>query len=555
MARRVHQGIRADESGAVAATYALSLFALVAVGGVAFDYARMAGLDSELQNAADQAALAGATQLDKEDGSCARAINAAIGLVSNQTLLGNDGDGLPVTINGGTAVTVSSNQCGAVPGVRFYKEKTDRADGVDPVTDDADANFIEVEVDARTANYAFTPIVGALNSGGIAAIAMAGVGSAICRVPPIMVCHPDASYDPAVDIKTDWDALAGTGIVATGHSPGNSGNKDGDPGDASAGTKWSPGNFGFLQVQNESSDTLDTRKNRNAALLRALAFDNSALDCVPIGDNKVSTGNPQGLYDAINTRFGIYDFNSTGGSTLAPCEGGACTAAPNVYMDLASNEPGKGKGAKSCKLAANDKNGKGFVMPATPYQPKYVASSTSTTRFDSAVTRMGLPRDLCHYTSYDENGTSTGDGFCGGSEDSGRFGDKAWGRADYWALNHSGVTKPSGWDSWTRYQTYLWEIENSHSKAPDCGVVGPATRRVLTIAVVTNCSELNGTSKPVDIDDFIDVFLVEPSIDNSNRFNAYKDAIYVEVIGRSKIAGGDVFSSQEVRRDTPYLIE
>ena len=44
----------ADRDGAVAATVALSLFALIAVGGVAFDYARMASLDTD-SNAADQA--------------------------------------------------------------------------------------------------------------------------------------------------------------------------------------------------------------------------------------------------------------------------------------------------------------------------------------------------------------------------------------------------------------------------------------------------------------------------------------------------------------------
>ena len=51
-------------SGSVAPTVALSLVALIAVGGIAFDYARMASLDTELQQAADQAALAAATQLD-----------------------------------------------------------------------------------------------------------------------------------------------------------------------------------------------------------------------------------------------------------------------------------------------------------------------------------------------------------------------------------------------------------------------------------------------------------------------------------------------------------
>ena len=52
---------RSDNSAAVAPTVALSLFALIGAGGIAFDYARLASLDTELQNAADQAALAAAT--------------------------------------------------------------------------------------------------------------------------------------------------------------------------------------------------------------------------------------------------------------------------------------------------------------------------------------------------------------------------------------------------------------------------------------------------------------------------------------------------------------
>ncbi len=78
---------------------------------------------------------------------------------------------------------------------------------------------------------------------------------------------------------------------------------------------------------------------------------------------------------------------------------------------------------------------------------------------------------------------------------------------------------------------------------------------MLSIAVVTNCAALSGTSVPVDIEDFVDVFLVEPSIDDKLRYNAFKDAIYFEVIGRSQIAGNGAFGSQEVRRDVPYLIE
>ena len=77
--------------GAAAPTVALLIVVLVAMAGIGFDYSRLASLDTELQNAADQAALAAASQLDQEAGTIDRATAAAEDLVNNLTLFGNDG--------------------------------------------------------------------------------------------------------------------------------------------------------------------------------------------------------------------------------------------------------------------------------------------------------------------------------------------------------------------------------------------------------------------------------------------------------------------------------
>src|SRR5262245_12789568 len=96
--RRHLFGAGGDNSAAVAPTIALSLFALVGAGGIAFDYARVASMDTELQTAADQSALAAAAQLDGETGACARAAAAANGMVTNQSLMANDNGGLAVVV-------------------------------------------------------------------------------------------------------------------------------------------------------------------------------------------------------------------------------------------------------------------------------------------------------------------------------------------------------------------------------------------------------------------------------------------------------------------------
>src|SRR5215217_3618817 len=85
---------RKHKSGAVAPTVALALFALVGMGGIAFDYAHLANLDTELQQAADQAALAAATQLDGSSGSRARATAAAQQLLNNATFFASDVSGV-----------------------------------------------------------------------------------------------------------------------------------------------------------------------------------------------------------------------------------------------------------------------------------------------------------------------------------------------------------------------------------------------------------------------------------------------------------------------------
>ena len=105
-----------NSDGAVGPTIALSLVGLIAAGGIAFDYARLASMDTELQNAADQAALAAVTQLDGTSGATTRAIAAAQSLLANETRFANDGSG--VTIQTGQSGTDSSGN--AIVRVRFF---------------------------------------------------------------------------------------------------------------------------------------------------------------------------------------------------------------------------------------------------------------------------------------------------------------------------------------------------------------------------------------------------------------------------------------------------
>lgn len=510
-----------DESGAVAATYAMALTALIVVAGVGFDYGRLATMDSELQNGADQAALAGATQLDGKAGACARAATAAVSLVSNTTIVANSAN---------TITVASETACDATGTVKFWQNR----DGTTAATSDANARFIELTVAARTVDYAFTPIVN-LMQGSVVAGAMAGLGSSVCKVPPMMICSPDPVNPFNAAGKVGW------GLQATGHGNGRSG----ADGTVSA---WSPGDFGFLEVG----------AGQNSALVKALAFKEVPLDCTPVDGSYPETGNPQALYDAVNTRFDIYDFSSGNGTTLAPCFSGSCPAAANTVKDLVKQDTGTN--GNSCRL-----HNQGWHLPPEDRQfwPDTEANADGSYNdigHSPTIDAMGLPRDLCHYSSF---GAA-----CEGGAD-GRFGDGAWARVDYFTKNHPGGERPPSPSTVTRYQTYRWEIDQAtipynlaaggndeQYGRPICstGTADGLDRRVLTVAVVKNCSSLNGGSTRVVVDEWVDLFLVEPVVDARGN-GAIADSIYMEIIGPSRLAGGGTSAAQQIRRDVPYLVK
>lgn len=519
-----------DESGAVAATYALALIPLIAFAGVGFDYARVMGLDSELQNGADQAALAAASQLDGQDGARERATTAATSMLQNLAVLSSDCKTVTVADAG--------TECDSAGEVRFYQDKKKTT----AATEDDNANYVEVQVDGRELNYSLLPIVGAYGA-NLSGVAFAGVGSAICRVPPLMICSP--SEDP--DVLFDADTKVGIGIKATG------------------GSSWSPGAFGFLEIG----------EGKTSELAEALAFDEGRFDCQKIDEGtNPETGNAQVLFDAVNTRF---DVGFSGGGTLSPCLTGSCPPAVNVTKDLIKEDTTVNGNA--CRI-----HNSGWKLPpvAQRFSPRaYLNGDSSLSTFNASgmPLAMGLTRDMCHYISYKRDCPTDN----GGLND--RFGDGTWAIQDYFARNHGmappvALSDPSSiaGSKITRYEVYRWEIDNNNfpgtingqRSKPLC-IPGTSNidRRVLTVAIVRNCENaitvggvtyeaLKGGSRKALIEEWVDMFLVEPVVDDPDeeKNGRDKDMIYMEVIGEAKLGGSSGSpTSQAIRKDVPYLIE
>lgn len=540
MFRRGYRGFWRNENGATAALYALALPALVGVAGVGFDYARLAGMDTELQNAADQAALAAATQLDRQANAIIRGRNAATGaLVANGTLFANDGKGSAVN-----DLTV-----------RFYATQAN-AEACSATGELADtawalANYVCVQANTRAAHYALTPVVGALR-GEIFAQAVAGIGSALCRTPPLMICNPNEP--PSGNVGADFNANAykGVGLLVKGGS----------------GSSWTPGNFGYV-------DTFPGSGGGTPDLIKAFAWDSTPGNCISqMGNTTVDSepGNHASVADAVNMRFDIYD-----GTCPA---GGNCPAALNSMKDVVHAPDFDPPPNQACGVT---NNGQGWEWPAGAYQP------TSATALPPSATPtvMGHPRDMCHAVS--ENGSCVG----------GPMGTGNWDRDAYFRTHYGAWTESDGTSRWrantglpasvTRYEVYTWETEKAGltvdgvvvlgSKAvgaqaaygrPQCGNTGgrsfgtgtvpsatTADRRRLSVAVV-NCvgNNVRGSSTGVPVRRWIDVFLVQPSLDRGSGASkrSTKDQMYVEIIGETTAGSAGETAGSVVQRDMPYLI-
>ena len=536
MGRSVRHLFR-DTKGAVAATVALSLFALIAAGGLAFDYARLGGLHTELQQAADQAALAAASQLDRQSDAITRAnksIQSATNtdrLAANYTRFAND--------SGGSTVNLTTVYCSA-----FDDSKADSAAPCTVTTDQTKAQFVVVTTAARVANYALTPIVAAFSSGNVTASAVAGVQSSVCDIAPLVVCAPTPDFPTAADI--------GKGLVLKPLS----------------GTS---GNYGLLDFGSGAGAVFDA----------LLGFGLNG--CQLTASTVTQPGTVTPVTTALNTRLDVYDNKNAkvcgNGSTCTPqCDtttGNGCPAA-NARKDMI------------VRLADETIN---TATNVSPTQAQAVAAAASLVCPADGVGALevpvapvvGFPRDGCQYSN------TCGTGYAA------NVGDGAWTRQAYFNANHSGMEAAAAtsagksFSALSRYDVYKWEstdaatllakqrtvsIVTPSSPKPknnptswdwtiqtQCGYpAAPAARtaypkqkdrRVLPI-VAADCTAISGKTSFDKLRAF-DVFITEPSVDRTYPGITNAKEIYGEIVGPSSTAaGGSGF--QYYSRNKPYLV-
>jgi Flp pilus assembly protein TadG len=258
-----------DERGATLAYVALLMTAMLGVVGLSYDLGRHYILSSELQKAADAAAIAGAYQLDEfgdQDAVAARVQRAVITA--------------PITEN--------AQKLGAEAGIVEMRAPvllaTIPADDSLPITN-ANAGppfrYVQVTTQAVVSNNLFGRLVGQPATITLERQAVARKGAAVCQVTALAVCNPLEAVNGSGAAFPASEYYSRQIIV---RQIGN-GNQS-----------WAPGNFGFLDVPGFG--------NGAGGLAAALGSAGSPI-CF---STQVETepGQTNGARNALNTRFDMY---------------------------------------------------------------------------------------------------------------------------------------------------------------------------------------------------------------------------------------------------------
>lgn len=264
------QNLSKHEGGATLVYVALMIFVMLGVIGLSYDLGRHYILSSELQKAADAAAVAGAYQLDP-DGDQAQVATRVAAAVT------------------GTPVAQNSQKLGATDGAvgiaAINLLETIPADD-DTAISAGDLgppyNYVEVRTQSVVGNNVFGRLLGQPDQITLEATAVARKGRAVCQVTPLAVCNPaEATGGPGAAFNAS--DFYGKQILVRQHQ--------------GAGTQWAPGNFGFLDVPGFGSGA--------RGLAGALGIGGAPI-C--FGTNVTTEpGQTNGARNALNTRFDMYE--------------------------------------------------------------------------------------------------------------------------------------------------------------------------------------------------------------------------------------------------------
>jgi Flp pilus assembly protein TadG len=263
-----------DNDGNVAIFLTLTLPVIIGMIGLVLDGGALYNLNSDMQDLADAAAIAGAAELDGASDAITRATDRA------ENLLNNDPRWSNVTRSGLQILTPT------------FWSKLDPFNGDTPASGPGNAKYIEVTTVNRERAVSFLAAVGATTNAQTSASAVAGSTTVACNVQPLMLCNPYEANDP----PEDFHATAGE--LFHFKQKGSTGG-------------FSPGDFGLLDPPGVTSGV-------GAKTIRDLLAQQSPNFCY-VNEVSPRPGQIAGdVADGINVRFDLTPNGPTDGLDQTP---------------------------------------------------------------------------------------------------------------------------------------------------------------------------------------------------------------------------------------------
>jgi Flp pilus assembly protein TadG len=502
MQARVIGAVRAfarDCDGVILPYVAIILAVLVAFCALALDGIRLFTTQTQLQNAADALALAGAAELNRMPDSALRAANAINHLLNNAWGAGESVQVAAITFY---ASLPASDSAPLPPGTPANACAAD-------ITCSTTARFVAVEVKPVSLAL-FLP--GALGGGSgtvsTGASALAGYDQIACNIAPLLICNPFEA--PGMTYGQATQAL----VAADDADANELGHRrlirlaaveDG------AGT-YGPGYFGYLNPATGALPAASCGPSGQSGIAQAMTSA-PPLACFRMSGASVATAASDDALDGANTRFDIY------ANSFAGC------------LDYPPDQNVR----------------KGYVYSGTPCRSAPVAGNWPLPNVKAAA----LPPDNAMIATDARR--------CGAAASSApcldvgvALGDGVWDCATYWAQAYGGALSqqaPSGCTTSaaiSRYSVYLYEIANGdmsarsvggESGAPVCSAKTSANARVVTAAIV-NCLSAPVPVTPgatkIPVAAFGEFFLTLPANPFTNQ------SLYVEFVALAKPGAGVV---------------
>lgn len=311
---------RKRQQGAVAIIVGLSIVILVGMLALVVDLGHLYIAKTELQNAADAAALAGAKELD----GTKKGVENAVKEAEKFALKNNYDFSKPVVI------TIANISVGSTP------DNMVPASSVITDNDAINKTFLKVDTGVRELDTWFAPVLGLISGNDFdktRTFGMAVAGRYAVDIAPIAICSVNVQECPCLPDQT---SPCGGGNRLCGFEPGKSYHFMAATGVNPIG----PGTPLWIDAYATSVDTCDFTNTE--ASRQPVCTGKSTISTTPGHTIYTNTGLSNGpLFGALDSRFGDYPSQAQCDPASAPPDTNIREFAYQLFADVASEITGK----------------------------------------------------------------------------------------------------------------------------------------------------------------------------------------------------------------------